>query len=442
MNNHGTKLKHQGVQNKLIKYLNSIDKSDLRFSELTPTFIRNLQGYFRTAADPAQLKPNQVTHYLKIIKSIVNLKIQEEPYLYTIHPFISIKMDFNADVIKRTILLDDDIYLLINGKLENKQVDLHRDMLLFEIFAAGMRVSDLMLLRWNNIKSNHKSKEAKIEYKMFKTGKTMSIPLTVQLCFILHKIMEYKLFGEDLIAKDGGQIDTLYNTGFQPLFKDYFNTNNGNDRHFTAFEMEAELRKQCIEITKANPNTEQFFGSVYNEKEGIVYYKGYAFKKEKETIIKEVINYIDKIKVDLERWFILNSSHTIRDFIEENQCHNNFVFPHLNNELFENIGDDNDFDRITEFQYKKLNSAEVAFNTQLKSVGKRLGIKHNLSSHVGRHTFTQLMLNDDIQTHLITQALGHKNIAATIAYTKDKFNADKNDAVINQIANNINNRKD
>ncbi len=356
--NHGSRIKHQTVLNKLKKYLATVDKTDLKFSEITPGFLRELQFHLSTAADPKTLSLNQVTHSLKIIKTIINNKLIEEPYIYSIHPFASIKLDFNPDDIKRTILPQDDIDKLLKGSIENNVIDLHRNMLLFEIFAGGMRVSDLMLLRWNMIKTGEKSTDARIEYKMFKTGKTMSIPLSINLCKILLK----------LICKES----VLENTG--------------------------------------------------------------------DPLIKRVFPDYNKTPQGIERDIIITNNE-IEIFVNKNDCATDFIFPHIPNELFKSIDKDNDFDRVTADQYQGLMNAEILFNRQLKVVGKSLGIKHNLSSHAGRHTFTQLLMNDDIQTHLITQALGHSSVKVTDHYIRNKFNKEKGDSVINQIANNSSNRK-
>jgi len=356
--NHGSRIKHKSVLNKLKKYLSTIDKTDLRFSEITPDFLKELQFYLSTAADPKTLSLNQVTHYLKIIKTIINNKIVQEPNIYSIHPFVSIKLEFNPDDIKRTILPQHDIDKLLKGSIENKVIDLHRNMLLFEIFAGGMRVSDLMLLRWNMIKTGEKSTDARIEYKMFKTGKAMSIPLSINLCKILMKLMDKESVLSDKIT----EIE-------KKLFPDYHKTNKGIDREITTAYQQIDL------------------------------------------------------------------------FVTDNDCATDFIFPHISNELFKSIDKDNDFDRVTAEQYQGLMNAEILFNRQLKVVGKSLGIKHNLSSHAGRHTFTQLLMNDDIQTHLITQALGHSSVKVTDHYIRNKFNKEKGDSVINQIANNSKNRK-
>ena len=150
--NHGTRQKKETIFNKFKKYLLSIGKSDLKYSELTPSFLEGFQYYLSTAKDPKSLAPNQVTHYLKVMKSVVAKKMQEEPRLFTVTPFVTLTLQHNPDEIKRTIVEENDYELLLSAVIEDEKKNLHRNMFLFEIFANGMRVSDLMFLRWNNFK--------------------------------------------------------------------------------------------------------------------------------------------------------------------------------------------------------------------------------------------------------------------------------------------------
>jgi hypothetical protein len=49
--NYGTKIKHQGVQNKLNKFLANENKTGLLFSEISPTLLREIKLYFSNYKD-------------------------------------------------------------------------------------------------------------------------------------------------------------------------------------------------------------------------------------------------------------------------------------------------------------------------------------------------------------------------------------------------------
>lgn len=404
--NHGTRQKNTTIINKFKKYLVSLKKSDLKYSELTPSFLDGLHYYLTTTADPKTLAPNQVTHYLKVVKSIVNQKIKEEPRLFIVNPFVSMKLKHNVDDIKRTILKEEDLQLLINSEINNEKINLHRSMFLFQIFAAGMRVSDLMFLRWNMFKGDRFDGKLelvdRIEYKMFKTGKEASIPLSINLCSILIKFVAEQKY-----------IDEVLNTNTLNT-PDYFNS--GGDRNLTVKQLEDEI------------NT--FIKKEYGDEK----YKGFVFgSKHKETIMA-AIDELERRNRLIEIHLVRYTGYAIPEYINTNKCNNNFVFPYLSNELFANIGEDNDFDRINETQYNKLKNAEILFDRHLKKVAETLGIdSKGFSSHAGRHTFTQLLMDSDTPTHIITSALNHSSVKVTESYLRHKFNPIKNDAVINRI---------
>jgi integrase len=58
--------------------------------------------------------------------------------------------------------------------------------------------------------------------------------------------------------------------------------------------------------------------------------------------------------------------------------------------------------------------ATIVYNRKLKKVGAACKIETILSSHVSRHSFTNLLLNmDNVNLYDISQSLGHKNITIT-----------------------------
>ena len=59
-----------------------------------------------------------------------------------------------------------------------------------------------------------------------------------------------------------------------------------------------------------------------------------------------------------------------------------------------------------------------------------------LSSHVSRHSFTNLLLNmDNVNLYDISQSLGHKNITITQNYIQTGFNNKKVDYLNKEMAN-------
>jgi len=210
--NHNSRIKKTGIKTKFEKYLASIGKSDIFFNQLTPDLIKDLQKYLKTAKDPKEMTSNTVTHYLKVIKGVVAQKLEDEPRLYVIHPFTGVKYDKKTET-DRPVLQELEIDRMLNTEIDDVKIDLNRDKFLFQIFAQGMRVSDLLLLRWNNIITGLSIAEGTevpngpkgvnlqphLKYKMFKTDAPVETPITFNLCMILLKLIGLQWRGYDIL---------------------------------------------------------------------------------------------------------------------------------------------------------------------------------------------------------------------------------------------------
>ncbi len=57
-------------------------------------------------------------------------------------------------------------------------------------------------------------------------------------------------------------------------------------------------------------------------------------------------------------------------------------------------------------------------NAYLKEIGNICGIKKNLTTHLARHTFATLMLNNGVPIETVSKMLGHTNLKTTQIYAK------------------------
>lgn len=58
------------------------------------------------------------------------------------------------------------------------------------------------------------------------------------------------------------------------------------------------------------------------------------------------------------------------------------------------------------------------YNKGLKEVAELAGVKTNLHSHLGRHSFATFMLNNGVELHNLQRMMGHKDIKMTMRYAK------------------------
>ena len=107
-------------------------------------------------------KVNTIYTNMKTLKMIFRAAVREDIITESQNPFNHYKL--KTEKTFRTYLVEDEIDRIKALDLSDSQrVALARDMFLFAIYAGGMRVSDLLLLK------QHAYRSGKLTYRMFKT---------------------------------------------------------------------------------------------------------------------------------------------------------------------------------------------------------------------------------------------------------------------------------
>jgi integrase len=408
---HGTKIKHAGVKTRLEKYLKSIPREDLKFSEINPDFLRKVYHNFKETANPKKLTTGTANHYLKILHGVINMAKKDNHYIYTPDPFSSFKYNKPDEPIKEgKVLSRSSLELLLTMDDEkndmetnmyaiprlNDDLNKYRLALLFQLFANGMRVSDMLLLRWNNIESYT------IKYSMFKTKRAMVVPLNTNLINVITKIVP-----------DNGKMLKFFNR-----YKNGQTTApviiNNETSNLNLSKVEEKLKS--ITISKHRDGVKQ----AKAKRDGYAEIDGYYVKPEDISLYYILANartYLtsrmeSKMALDLNLW--------------NKERKNEFIFPFLKNADFEEINEKNEFGKITEKQYKKIKHATIVYNRKLKEIAQFYGIKSSLTTHSARHSFASYLLSmGNVNTFDIQQLLGHSNLQITDKYLQKHFNIGK-----------------
>lgn len=413
--NHGSIIKHKTIIAKLEKYLTFINRNDLLFKDITPLFLRSLKNHLATVKDPKGLTENTLNHYLKVFKSIINQAIADDYYTYSKHPFSSFK--FTNEKVKKNVLSEKELELLLNTKIENEELNKIRDMFLFQVFSNGMRVSDVLMLRWNVFVSG------RLQYNMFKTGNHISIPVNINMALILSRIVgvfdKYKGLCEEYTTPFKNEFTfmpiKLTNISI-PQLDEIIN------------EMSYDPKKKVHRTLKLIQKPKEMMGE-------IITYKGYKVEINDEKL-KRVIDTRENLLNQINGIFL---SYVINKIKKNKKAEmNEFIFPALSNELFNNISESNDFTKLTIEQYKSIKHNTIVYNRRLKKIQELCGIETNLSSHVSRHTFTNLLLRmENVNLYDISQSLGHSSIKITESYLTSGFNVEKIDYLNKKISTNF-----
>ncbi|WP_405327690.1 tyrosine-type recombinase/integrase [Leeuwenhoekiella sp. LLG6367-2.1] len=384
--NNGTRLKYIDIRNRFKAYLKTEGHRDLRLSQLTPQYVNGFHTYIRNCGSAI----NTANYNLKSFKSIINKAVKSGLVNYTNDPFALLKMKYTQTA-NKTLTQDEVSRLIAKDKFVDHRkvrynnlgvcIEEFRDIFLFQLFTQGLRCSDVQLLRWGDFKSVEGS--LIMEYTQYKTKKKMRLRLTL----IALKMLNSRL----------SKLDNTFSDKIQSL------------------ERKREIRLINLKKTEKELETQKSKKWVnditikYNENAGIQ-----ATSTEFEKLIERgsinerlatLQTTIKNIEADIYNLYI----HTITEVADPSK----FVFHFLDNDEFSYYKDGAD---LTDKQYTSLTGSRSYYNQILKKIAEQCDIATNLTSHVARHTYTQLLLNNNADLVAVSQSLGHSHIATTQAY--------------------------
>lgn len=376
-NKHAVVLAH--IKEFLIK---SHKTEELLFKDITGDLLQELVYFF----EGLKLSKNTQNGYFKKIKHLYFLAIKNNVFTPLRNPFDTFE-NRTSKPQNNSLTINEFKGLELFNPYQYKDKELFsnslipeiaslRNIFVFQFYCYGIRVSDLLLLKWDNINNG------KIVYIMRKTKKEKTILLNNSLLERLRFFLPIEKILLLLKQKDNILDIELLNS--LPTDKKEMLLKYTKEKNLTLYE-------RVIEKEKA------FFSDTYY----------------KETHIK-----YDTIKN------ICNGLAT-----DESE-RNNFIIPLLNETDKAKLNTTNDDLTI----YRIIQSNTTLYNRALKQLNKSFLdtdgqlIKTKLTSHLPRHTFTSISLSLGLDLFTISQSLGHSDIRTTQNYihTLDNELVDKN----------------
>ena len=189
--------KSEGHFGNFKKYRDSINKlegfltdqygsvNDVVFAEVTPEFVETYRKYMMTLPNhrdksgTKSLHPNSISKHLRVLRAIINRAIDQDHYLPSDkNPFRVVDIK-EIPTIKEK-LEGDDISVIEQAELERGSLmDDARNVYLFSMYCAGIRLGDVIQLRWQNVEGG------RLCYPMRKNDKYVNIYLVPQASEIL-----------------------------------------------------------------------------------------------------------------------------------------------------------------------------------------------------------------------------------------------------------------
>lgn len=182
----GTYDKAQSILAKLEKFNGS---KNLMFQDIDPNFLDKYDSYCRKEWEN---KTNTVHKDMKFIRKVFNDAIWLEIVEPQENPFTRYKLKLEKT--QRTFLTEDELEEIAKVDCTpGTRLELHRDMFVFAAYCGGLRVSDMLQLKWKNIDKTH------IHFTIRKTGSQLSIKVPDRGLTILEKYKPKKAEKEHYI---------------------------------------------------------------------------------------------------------------------------------------------------------------------------------------------------------------------------------------------------
>ena len=167
--------KYKKSRERVADYLQSIDKTDIKLKDITPSFIEGYQNYCLKT-----LKTNTTNKQLKMLKKILSFAVKER--LLEVNPF---QMTLKEEKLDYHTLTIDDVKYLLSVEITDKRIASIRDLFVFQSM-TGLSYADMASLSMDDIKDDVIIKRRK------KTDVQFVIPVLPIAKSILDKY-EYRL---------------------------------------------------------------------------------------------------------------------------------------------------------------------------------------------------------------------------------------------------------
>lgn len=184
----GTAKKYGDTVNKLESFLQTRKQNDLLLCEIDMTFINKFQEFLVSIPnnrDPEKknsLAPNTVVKHQKVLRAILTTAV-ERGYISD-NPMENVSLK-EISVPQRHLTREELQKLQKAPFKPGTGLCNARDLYLFAIYCAGMRIGDVLSLRWNNI--TEIDGKMRIQYVIMKTKKTKEFTLVEEAQQILSK---------------------------------------------------------------------------------------------------------------------------------------------------------------------------------------------------------------------------------------------------------------
>jgi site-specific recombinase XerD len=160
---------HSGEKPRVNHFKNFLNNEDISFQQITPPLLKKFMIYLKADKD---LGERSVSNCLIVIRTIYNKAIEEGLVESKHYPFGPNKIQIKLVESRKIGLNADEIKLIEEADLSNSKSQMHaRNIWLTSFYLAGIRISDIINLKWKDIY------DGRLTYIMGKNNKVVSLKI-------------------------------------------------------------------------------------------------------------------------------------------------------------------------------------------------------------------------------------------------------------------------
>lgn len=181
-----THITHSSTIKALKEY---VGNGSLMFQDITPDFLAKYEKHLQTKQG---LKTNTIHKHLKFLRKLFNDALRGEKIEYQHNPFTKYKLKLEKT--SRSFLSDEELKAIEDvPTVPGERMDLHKKMFIFAAYTGGLRISDVLKLKWQNFDGSH------IHIAIHKTKSQLSIKLPNKAIEIINEFHTKKTKQTDFI---------------------------------------------------------------------------------------------------------------------------------------------------------------------------------------------------------------------------------------------------
>lgn len=178
--------------------INFAQTDNLSFQDIDEDFLRRFRNYLKTKR---KVSERSVINNFVVIRTIYNRAIKMGVVDQKLYPFGKDKIRIKFPETEKIGLNKDEVVLLENLTNLTPQEAHVRNVWFFSFYLAGMRVADLLKIRWSDMY------DGRLHYRMDKNDKLLSLKLPHKVLPIIKEYEASKEYSNDFIFPEMKKAD-------------------------------------------------------------------------------------------------------------------------------------------------------------------------------------------------------------------------------------------